>query len=150
MWLLALAVPVQGFAAASMLRCGPGHHGTVSGHSHADHDHDGHPHDDAMGAGSVEAQDEAHAHADDIGGGVTTSNPGDPSDLDAAPAHGLDKVKTGSCSACASCCTATALLSKALTFGASPAPESFQPLALRSVATFLTEGPERPPRSILA
>ena len=146
MWLLALAVPVQGFAAASMLRCGPGHHDTVSGHSHADadHDHDGHPHDDAMGAVPDEAQDEAHAHADDIGGDVVSS------DQDAAPAHGLDKAKTGSCSACASCCTATALLSKALTFEASPAPESFQPLAPRSVATFLTEGPERPPRSILA
>jgi hypothetical protein len=29
MWLLALAVPVQGFAAASMPGCGPSHHGTV-------------------------------------------------------------------------------------------------------------------------
>ena len=42
-WLLALAIPVQGFAAASMLGCATGHRGAAGGHSHAlgMHDHSG-------------------------------------------------------------------------------------------------------------
>jgi len=35
MWLLTLAIPVQGFAAASMLGCGTGHQRAAGGHSHA-------------------------------------------------------------------------------------------------------------------
>lgn len=43
-WLLMLAIPVQGFAAAGMLFCGPGHHGDDAGAvalpaGHGDHAH---------------------------------------------------------------------------------------------------------------
>ena len=133
MWLLALAVPAQGFAAASMLNCGLGHHGTVSGQVRADHHHDAHGHDGA-----------AAADADEAGEKVASS------DAEAAPAHGLHKNKTRSCSACASCCTAAAPPSAVPTFEAVPAPDVFQPLTSPGVAAFLTSGPQRPPRSLLA
>ena len=131
MWLLALAVPAQGFAAASMLNCRPGHHGTVSGQARADHHHDAHGHDGA-------------ADADEASANVASS------DSEAAPTHGIHNGKTGSCSACASCCTVTAPPSAAPTFEAAPARDVFQPLAPPGVAAFLTDGPQRPPRSFLA
>ena len=135
MWLLALAVPAQGFAAASMLNCGPGHHGTVSDQARTNHHHDAHGHDGAAATTAGEADE----HVD-----VASS------DAEAAPAHGVHKSKTGSCSACASCCTVTAPPSAAPTFEAAPAPDVFQPLAPPGVAAFLTDGPQRPPRSFLA
>ena len=138
MWLLALAVPAQGFAAASMLYCGPGHHGMVSGQARADHDHDAQAHDGAAAADADDA-DDADEHVD-----VASS------DAEAAPAHGVHKSKTGSCSACASCCTVTAPPSAVAAFEAVPAPDVFQPLAPPGVAAFLTGGPQRPPRSFLA
>ena len=132
MWLLALAVPAQGFAAASMLNCGPGHHGTVSGPARADHHHDAHGHHGAAAADADASENVAS------------------SDAEAAPAHALHKGKTGSCSACASCCTVTAPPSAAPAFEAVPAPDVFQPLAPPDAAAFLTDGPERPPRPFLA
>ena len=135
MWLLALAVPAQGFAAASMLNCGPGHHGTVSGPARADHHHDAHGHDGAAAA---------DAEADEAGENVVSN------DSEPAPAHGVHKGKTGSCSACASCCTVTAPPSAVPAFEAAPARDVFQPLAPPGVAAFLTDGPQRPPRSFLA
>ena len=140
MWLLALAVPAQGFAAASMLNCGPGHHGTVSGQARADqhhhHDHNAHGHDGAAA--------DTDTDADEAGENVASI------DSEAAPAHGLHKGKAGSCSACASCCTVTAPPSAVPAFEAAPAPDVFQPLAPPGVAAFLTDGPQRPPRSFLA
>jgi hypothetical protein len=131
MWLLTLAVPVQGFAAASMFNCGPGHHGTAQAQAqmheahaaHATHDHG----DDGV------APDRPHAHADA------------PADADAAPV-----VHKGSCSACASCCMGAALPVSDLGFDALPVHDVIVPLAPPRIAAFLTGGTERPPRPSLA
>jgi len=119
MWLLALAIPCQGFAAASMLNCGPGHHRAPSAHSH-----DGH----------------AHQHA----GGPAAS------DHQVAKGSTIHKAMKGSCSACSSCCTSVAIPSAAVTFEATPVNDFFDPLTPRSVASFVADGPERPPRYSLA
>ena len=143
LWLLALAVPAQGFAAASMLNCGPGHHGRVSDQARTDNGHD---HGGMAGLAADPVPDEdAAIHADEPGTQAASA------DREAAPVHhGLHKGKTGSCSACASCCTAAAPPSAAPAFEASPAPEVFPLPAPLGVAAFLTDGPERPPRFFLA
>jgi len=131
MWLLALAVPVQGFAAASMFNCGPGHAGKASSQAlvHAGHVHD---HDRA-------APDHHHADA-----GVVA-------DVDSsADGHATPAVHKGSCSACASCCTAAGLPSTLIGFDAITFHDAVVPLGAVPVAAFLTGGTERPPRPFLA
>ena len=70
-------------------------------------------------------------------------------------AHGLKmqgnsgKAGKGACTPCASCCVVAALPATMVVFQPVPLVEFFVPLAPRSVAPFVTEGLERPPRSIL-
>jgi hypothetical protein len=137
-WLLVLAVPVQGAAAATMAFCGPGHHGggasaAMQATASADHAHLGGEHADHQ-----HTQGEALA---DEGSAVSTDS--------AAPAE----VKHGSqqkCSVCASCCSLGAILSSVL---AVPAPV-FSPTVfstvVASVELFAADGPDRPPRTVLA
>jgi hypothetical protein len=141
MWLVALAVPVQGFAAASMLGCGPGHHGTTGAQAHA-----GPMHEHASGTSQ-------HAHGVDLDGDSSSHHP----DASAAAAHGdtpeapaEGKSGAGSCSACASCCLAAALPATALSFEASSVADFIALSIPRSPASFFTDGPERPPRLVLA
>ena len=127
MWLLSLAVPVQGFAAASMFNCGPGHAGKASSQAQAHAAHV-HGHDGA-------APDHHHADADAL------------ADIDA---HATPAVHKGSCSACASCCTAAGLPATIVSFEAIVVHDAVVPLAAARVAAFLTGGTERPPRPFLA
>ena len=90
MLLLAIALPMQGFAAATMISCGVGQHDHAAGHASA------HSHSDAdVGRPHAPAGD-ADSHA----GAVDHSPPGK-----------TDIAKGGmhKCSACASCCTAAAV-----------------------------------------
>ena len=143
MWLLILAVPAQGFAAASMLNCGPGHHRTPVAHSHAGHSHEHaaaaviaqHGHDDALAG---------HSHAAEAGAEASGS------DHHIAKGSTIHKAMKGSCSACSSCCTAAAIPSAVVTFEATRAHDFFDPLTPRAVVSFVADGPERPPRFILA
>ena len=137
MWLLALAVPVQGFAAASMLSCGPGHHGSAAVHSH-----DGHPHshDHAVAEGAHD-----HPAVAEASSGFSNDSPSG----DHAESADLDKWSKGTCSACASCCTAAALPSTVISFGVSASHDTFFAVVPGNVGAFLTDGPERPPRPIL-
>ena len=140
MWLVALAVPAQGYATATMFGCGPGHHSMAETPSHAEatgeraaqmpqHGHDGNP---ELGFehhhhGSVE---QAHGHT--------------------LKAHGAAaKVAKGSSSSCASCCVVAALPTSVVVFKPIRLVDFFASLATRSVASFLTDGPERPPRFVL-
>ena len=137
---LAFALPLQGVAAATMAACGPSHHrmeGVAQAHSHFDHD------------GQPEAQTGVHDHSSlhsqqqSLAGGQAHS--------DHHAAHGgLDKVSKYKCSACASCCAVAAIPSSLLTLESVSLPEFFAPLELSGIAAFLTEGLERPPRTVLA
>lgn len=58
-WLLAVALPIQGYAAQTMLLCGPASHqaGLVEGHAGPGHDHA------AMAQGGDQGQHDAGQHA---------------------------------------------------------------------------------------
>ena len=128
-WLLVLAVPAQGAAAATMAFCGPNHHSVVADHAH----HDG-----------IAAT--AHEHP-------PTAALADEDSAAAAVSVGSAKFSDASkhkCSACASCCSFGAILSSVL---AVPAP-IFTPTVFSavvpSVDTLAADGPDRPPRIVLA
>ena len=137
-WFLVLAVPAQAAAAATMAFCGPNHHGGAAGQmqavmvaEHAHHDVNA-------------ATDHMHDHAAD---------PADEDSSDAPASMAPAKVGDASkhtCSACASCCSVGAILSSVLTV---PAPD-FTPTVfsalVASVDTFAADGPDRPPRLVLA
>ncbi len=124
--MLLCALPLQGFAAASMLRCAPSHHGSTQMDQPAHAAGTGSAHDASMHEGH-------HGH------------PGVAADVDGTPAHG----KYG-CSACAACCIGGALASPAPLLPAS-AHLHERPLPVpQPAAAFITEGPERPPRLLPA
>ena len=150
-WLLVLAVPAQGAAAATMALCGPNHHNGTPGaamvHTQASglsHDHRlDHPNGDSSdhvqnSAATHPAHDHNHAVADVPAGGEAS-----------APAQGIHAGQH-KCSACASCCSVSAMLSPLL---AVPVPD-VAPTVFRtvvpSVEAFNADGPERPPRIVLA
>lgn len=126
--LMAVALPVQGFAATGALHCGAMHERMrVSA---------GHHHDDGA----------AHLHD-----GHHVTSPAPAASSDGGPDDGATRVGgVFKCSACAACCVGLGLPAGALTLPPGPA-ESLAPQRIeRSVAAFLTSGPERPPRVILA
>jgi hypothetical protein len=54
------------------------------------------------------------------------------------------------CSACASCCVSAGLASEVISFDPVKLTESFAPLVAYTLAAFVPEGLERPPRLFLA
>ena len=133
MWLLLLALPLQGYAAATMLNCGPNHHRIMAAaiaEPDEAHEHTAagqHHHDTGMADGQHEV----------------TSVDGNG---DTPPLPHLDKLVKFKCNACAVCCTGAALPTAIFAFEPFPpamAPESFVPT---SHAGFVTDGPDRPPR----
>lgn len=130
MLLLALALPVQGVAAAAMISCSAGQHDhgapQVAGHHHPaahamaeSHSADASPH-------------VGHAHESHDGKG------------------NLGKGTVHKCSACSSCCVGAAVPSPSIVFESVKLTDHFAPLVARSMPAYLTEGLERPPRAFLA
>lgn len=136
LWLLILALPAQGFAAAQ-LACGPAHHDKVpigapaSVHTHDAIDHVGHVH---------EHEDQAHeiqnAAADEAAPDSSSS---------------FHKHATAKCSACAACCVGAAMSPTVLTW-----PQPHDSVTVRIVASaaafsgHIPAGLERPPRVTLS
>jgi len=147
LWLATLAVPIQGFAAATMLHCGPSHSGSSAAgtaqtspvqtngnqHVHAVEEPHGAHSDPATSDVQTAVHDDADAH-DGVGTTV-------------ADLHQLSKSKCVSCSAC---CSATALPATPIPLDSPALAESFVTARPVSAAVFLTDGLERPPRSFLA
>jgi hypothetical protein len=129
-WLLALAVPLQGLAAATMLHCAP-----LRGDAapQAAHNHDHHVSSAALPHASASKDHDAH-HA-------SASHHGHDGD-DTSPVH--------TCSACATCNVGIGLPSTPTPLAEPTAATALLP-ALASVhAAFLTSAPERPPRASAA
>jgi hypothetical protein len=130
MWLLALALPLQGVSAATMLACGSGHHrpaaSQVTAHSH------GHMQSRHVHAGDASAHEHGAVAQPDIGA----------TDPAQSVAH--------KCSACASCCLSAVAPPAAVCFQPITLPDVFAPLVVTTLAAHLTEGLERPPRRFLA
>jgi hypothetical protein len=141
-WLLLAALPVQSWAVATMVNCGPSHHrmtlpavevtaDTYHGDSHGEHaqagnDHGSHHHDMAT--------DDGHA---------------DQSQADTDPQSLSLSMGKFKCSACATCCLGMALPSSVLTFDASVSSDAVEPGIPQCHVVFLTAGVERPPRIFL-
>lgn len=134
-WLLALAIPAQGAVAATMALCGPSHNGggpaTPAARSGAiDHAHHG-----------LSAQ-LAHGH---VGVEASLSDTGE-APVSAKVGH-TDKQK---CSACASCCAMGGILITGLGMPDAEAAPTVFSTSVPKVDAFATDGPDRPPRVVLA
>jgi hypothetical protein len=128
--LVALAVPIQGTAAATMLHCT---HTDES--AHVAHDHGassaGHHHESGVPAEATAAEHEALvAHEDPEVDGLSS--------------------QVHKCSACAASNVGLALPSTMQTLPEPAAAASPRPFATVVHATFLTSGLERPPRALFA
>jgi len=151
-WLLALAVPVQGMAAATMLHCGPGHQGaqTAQGKVQLPDVLQALP-----GGSEVHGHELGHASdpgtVSDIRQNATLPDTADTAQTDNA-ADAAKAVKTASqkCSACAACCGALALPGSAAMPPMIDAARETTALALPIAARVVVDGPERPPRLLRA
>jgi hypothetical protein len=134
-WLVVLAVPLQGAAAASMAFCGATHHG-------------GGP---ALAAVSTSAFEHTHHGGADLEHHFDA----DVSSKAVIADDGSSMSKAGqavdqTCSVCASCCSSGAMLA---TLPVVPATESAPTVFTTVVPTvdaFAADGPDRPPRGVLA
>ena len=127
-WLLALALPAQGVMAATMVFCGPNHHDRAASVAAAAHE-DGAAH--------------SHHASSDKQAEVPTSN--EAAAPDKAAQAGMQK-----CSVCASCCSAAAIPEAVPKLPVlEPGAADFAAPA-SAVEPFAADGPERPPRHLLA
>ncbi len=139
MWLIAVALPIQGVAAATMLHCGSVHEQRVAVPSNEGHAHQ--HHHAGMHSVAVTVEGGAHHHGHDLAASHTT-------DAD-APAH-HHTGGTAGCSVCASCCGAAALPVMPLVLASQDRTETVVVVQNLPTVVFLTDGPERPPRTTLA
>lgn len=155
--LLALALPIQAVAAFGMVHClADGSHtagqGVHSGQAHADHAH--HNHGDLQPASGLShaAHDVTLAWPNVM---PVTDNGGEqPDGASAAAAHSGDTsaLAHGGCSACVSCaaCGAVAALPGVTSTWMAASVALHEPAAsLPGSLSFLTDGPDRPPRLTL-
>ena len=124
-WIVAALLPLQGYAAAAMILCGPMHaHQAAMASHHADHT--------------------GHQHGDDDSAGQSASGSG--GHVPALP--DLLKLK---CSACAACCTGAAAPSPALPAVTPTKSDAVISLFFDgSYHSIVLPGLERPPRAALA
>ena len=135
MLLLAIALPVQGMAAATMMSCG------VGGHDHGAAQFEGHPGHDRGATHVMATADSDTANASSHAGHAHQSNDGK---------GALGKDTGHKCSACASCCVGVAVPSRSIVFESVKLADHFAPLVARSLPVVVTEGLERPPRAAFA
>jgi hypothetical protein len=157
-WWLALALPVQGWAAAAMLFCGTG----ATRHVHA--------------PASVHAPAQVHTPAQALAVGQRVSSgavvhPDHPAMANEAvphchghaaspPDHGSPKAENadgpdlmsphGPCSVCIDCCSMLALPAASALAQSVPPAEELHALRVQPVTSRVTDTPERPPRPHLA
>ena len=140
-WLLVLALPAQGAMAVTMAFCGPSHHSgaqaaplAAAPASRAHHDctgASGHPHHGAV------------AVLDDGTSAATV-------DAEATDPAQVGLVSQHTCSSCASCCAAGAMPSSVLVAPTPVFARTVFRALVPSVDPFSTDGPDRPPRIVLA
>jgi hypothetical protein len=156
-WLLVLTVPAQGVAAATMAFCGPDHHGgeaaavrLIAGSSADLVAAQGQGHVHAQAADGATAR---HAHHDHHAMGSSAGGDGDGADGQ-APAladHGASHDSSAhKCSACASCCSVGAILNSVLDVPAPALVPTVFSAVVPVVVAFAADGPDRPPRRVLA
>ena len=135
LWLLLLALPLQVFAAASMVHCGASHHRMMQAASPAVGDAQGH----AM---------HAHHHEMATVDPMHSNGAGD-AEHGASSVHDLDKLSKFKCSACAACCTGAAMPTAALFIPLLPTATKMAVFVFGPHVDFLSGGLDRPPRNLL-
>ncbi|WP_088285999.1 hypothetical protein [Ideonella sp. A 288] len=140
-WFIALALPVQGMAGAAMMHCGPGHHGPDAALT-MPHDH-GSAHGSAHDEGATAHHHAAMADSADLAD--ATASP-----QDKAPSGAVTDLSKAKCSACAACCASAALPSASAPIAQSANAPTVFAEALVTVDAFASDGPDRPPRPLLA
>jgi hypothetical protein len=121
--LLALALPLQGYAAQRMLFCAPAsHHPVQVPTQQARHDHSAHAHHHSKADAKAPVHDSVHGA----------------------------KASPGKCSACASCCAAVAIISSPLVFSTSPPSTDYTATVVPRYSGHTPGRLDRPPRSTLA
>jgi hypothetical protein len=141
-WLLVLAAPAQGAVAVTMALCAPSHHGGAVAPPAQPQGATEDPHRLDKARGGREHLDEAAQTGHDKGA----------SDLSAAslePAQG-GRAANQTCSACASCCPVGAIPSAGLGVPAPAVTFTVFGSVVSTVKTSATDGPDRPPRLVLA
>lgn len=123
-WLIALALPVQALASATMLHCGPSHQRLH-----------------AAQLGTAPSASLHHDHAQHL----AASAPRNGGEQSAALAD-LGKYK---CSACAACGSGCALPSHAPVITAPEFGATLFVAVVLAVEAFAVDGPDRPPRPLL-
>ena len=158
-WLLMLAVPAQGAVAATMAMCGPNHHAGGPGAALV--------HVQAGGISSESQHNGPHAHSNDHAQHGTATHAAQDHDHDHAvamamamadvPAAGEASAPTQGmhagqhqCSACASCCSVSAMLSPVLAVPVPDVAPTVFSVVVPNVEAFGVDGPDRPPRIIFA
>ena len=140
MWLIALAVPIQGSAAVTMFGCSPGHHGGMV-LSQAAVAQERVPDIDDPSRGALTEDADSHHHD----GGASHDH-----SHSLKPHGAMHKVAKGNCTPCASCCVVAALPATVIQFESVPHGDVFVLSAQSRVSSFLADGLERPPRLFLA
>ena len=136
LWLLLLALPFQGFAAASKVNCGPKHHSMVAGVMAAS----AIPQVPGMSGHHQHMASTGHGHAPAATQGTGQNKPA---------LQQLDKLSKGNCSACAACCMGIALPPAALVMASClPAMVTAEFCPVPHL-DFLSDGLDRPPRPTL-
>jgi hypothetical protein len=133
-WLLALALPAQGLAAATMLHCAPAGSGAAGAAAHGSHGHDAsaaHHHDTATA-------DDTHS---DAAHHVAAADRDFSSDTPSPAVH--------KCSACAACNVGLGLPSQAYSTPGAAAATAVLLAPVAPHVAFFTSGPDRPPRALL-
>ena len=120
MWLMLLALPLQGYAAAVALHCGQ------------------------------QQPQGAAQHASDLDASGAPGAAVAPACHGGAPAHPAGKLSKLKCSACAACCVGAALPASALTFASFAPVTLPVLAVPASIVGFFTDGPDRPPRLFLS
>lgn len=136
LWVMVFAMPAQGIAATLMMFCGPSHERMMSGTGH------GH-HAQAHGGGQDHAavsHDSAHHAPAGEAHGATPADDG----------RSLADLAMFSCSACAACCSVMGMPANlSLPRQAESKHVVSDPLSV-GARSHLPDGPDRPPRAILA
>lgn len=139
-WLLVLALPAQGAAAATMAFCNPNHHATAGTVAHTQ----------AHGHSATDSSvfDNHHLHVADAVVASASVTAATTAAVD-APSSKLVHADPHTCSACASCCTATAICSTVLNVPAPDVTPNVFGSVVATVEKFSSDGPDRPPRVLL-
>lgn len=129
LWLMMLATPIQGFAAATMMFCEP-------------------MHQQMSFAEQGESMHEMHHHAHNALEHTSGNSASDPSN--AAHNHGKHHG-AGKCNMCSACCMLVAMTAPEFqAVSQLPVRSQVIPFFTTALRGFVPESPERPPRNILA